>query len=122
MRCLPWIAMFAGVAAGQTPTGSIEGVVLDSVTRAPGETRGGGDVVHGACCSTFAGAMGVVSISGSVNQSMRQNAAKTDASGSFVFRDLPPGSYPLNATHPRYQQARGPASKTVEVKAGETTG
>ena len=121
MRCLPWIAMFAGVAAGQTPTGSIEGVVLDSVTRAPVKRAVVVTWSMGPVAQPPPAQIGVVSISGSGNQSMRQNSAKTNASGSFVFRDLPPGSYPLNATHPRYQQARGPALKTVEVKAGETT-
>lgn len=109
----------AGLVPGQNAaTGSIEGTVVDSVTHAP---------VKGAIVLTWSSGLppGVVELSGTGvaqrrMQRPRQITARTDASGGFALRDLPPGTYPLNITHQRYQQSRGPATKQVEVKPGET--
>src|SRR4051794_26183515 len=65
------------------------------------------------------GTASILSIHGP-QQQPRQITAKTDASGTFAVRDLPPGSYSLNVSHSKYSQVRGPASKTVELKAGES--
>ncbi len=82
---LPWCcAIFAARLMAQVPSapagkGSIEGTVINEVTREP--VRGAQIVVGSET--------GVP-------------AAVTDANGHFTFRNLPPGTYFLQAQHPEF--------------------
>lgn len=115
MRLLLLLTIAAPFLDAQSPTGSIQGSVTDSATHAP---------VKQAIITTWYAALATEqSLRDGAStriQPLRQVTAKSDASGAFVLPDLPPGSYTLHISHSRYSQMRGPVSKTVQVKAGET--
>ncbi len=70
-------------------------------------------------------ATAVLNPMGIVNSSKPQGpqSTTTDASGTFHFSNLQPGSYRVMIQHQNYPQARfGGVSKTIDVKAGETAG
>jgi len=99
--------ILASIALAQSDqTGSISGVVTDSVTRIPVKKA-------------------IVSVSLAGNSGGRNSAPKgamTDESGAFTVSDLPAGRYRLSFQHQNYPQARfGGVIKSVEVKAGEST-
>src|SRR5206468_5212176 len=105
----------AALVAGQNATGSIEGAVTESATHAP---------VKRAIVTTWSPEplpSQPPERDGPITRMQpRAITAITDASGRYTLRSLRPGSYTLYVSHSRYPQFRGPASKTVEVKAGES--
>jgi hypothetical protein len=106
-----WLLLFAFATAGQTPspdqTGSVTGVVTDAVTHVP---------VKKTTVTMFA--------TGNFNgRNAGPQATTTDAGGAFTIANLPAGKYRLMFQHPNYPQARfGGVAKTVEIKAGESSG
>jgi protocatechuate 3,4-dioxygenase beta subunit len=102
--------LLAASAAGQTTgadqTGGISGVVVDAVTRLPVKKT-------------------VVSINpmGNFGHPQGPQAVTTDAGGTFTVSNLQAGKYQLVFMQQSYPQARfGGMTKSVDVKAGETSG
>jgi protocatechuate 3,4-dioxygenase beta subunit len=118
----------------QTGRGSIEGVVVDSLTNRPiagaqvaatrmpvapgppGTAQGATTAVVSPTIVTAAAGGVIVGTNGPLSQIVQVAPAKTDKNGNFAFRDLEPGTYQLRATADGYaQQEYGPQP------AGRTT-
>jgi uncharacterized protein (DUF2141 family) len=118
MRSAPLLlaaSLLVGGVCAQSPdsdkTGSITGIVRDSVTRMP---------VKKATVSI--NAMFAMPVNSANAAKVQQpQATVTDASGTFTVASLPPGRYRVAIQHQNYPQARfGGVSKNVDVKAGES--
>ena len=97
----------AQTTAGADQTGGITGVVTDAITKMP--------VKKPTITLNPMGNMG------GRNQTMQ--AAVTDGAGAFTITNVQAGQYRLMFQQQNYPQARfGGVMKTVEVKAGESTG
>ena len=111
----------------QAGRGSIEGVVVDSLTNRPiagaqvaatrmpvapgppGTAQGATTAVVSPTIVTAAAGGVIVGTNGTFGQIVQVAPAKTDKNGNFAFRDLEPGTYQLRATADGYaQQEYGP--------------
>ncbi len=133
-----WICVLAGAAA-LAQNGTIEGTVVDSATQGPvrkaqivvvyrgplpGTTpaagNGTGPVFMSGRRMIGGGTVGGLHELGSA--SFQPATAVTDESGSFVFRNIAPGLYSVQAMHPRYPiKPVNAAGTQVTLKPGETT-
>jgi Carboxypeptidase regulatory-like domain len=108
-------SLLVGGVRAQAPdsdkTGSITGIVRDSVTHMP---------VKKATVSI--NAMFAMPVNSANAAKVQQpQATVTDASGTFTVASLPPGRYRVVIQHQNYPQARfGGLTKNVDVKAGES--
>lgn len=102
-----FLFLIAAMAAAQTPTGGLSGVVVDSVTHQPVKRASVSlHVMPGAGSGGF----------NNPQNSQGPMTAITDASGSFSFNGIVAGEVQLHATHPNYMQQSG---ASVEIKPGE---
>jgi uncharacterized protein (DUF2141 family) len=109
------LLLAVGAIAAQDQTGSIEGVVIDSVSRQP---------IKRATVS-------IMLTSYPLGGIVRENAPSrgphfviTDATGAFSFSDLAAGKYVLTVTHQKYPRAMeqmGGIHKGVQIAAGDDT-
>jgi len=92
-------------APSQTPTGSLSGTVIDSVTHQPIKKAR-----VSALCS-------------SPNGGMQNHAASTDSTGTFLFdNNLPPGNCFLSANHQDYPQVGPNRPKSIQIAPSEKNG
>jgi hypothetical protein len=99
--------LLACLAPAQDQSGSVSGVVLDTVTHQPIRKA----TVHFDPLGGGMGAGATIPVS---------KSTVTDAAGSFTLANVDPGKYSVTAQHANYLDGRGlGASKTVEIKAGE---
>ncbi len=99
-------ALAAALSFAQDPVGSIEGVVIDSHTRAP---------VKKAAVFVNLG----MPVSRQPMRVPNEHRITTDASGAFVARGLTPGRYSVFVQHLRYPARGGMFRKLVDVAAGQ---
>ncbi len=99
MKAALLFVVLAAFAGGQDQTGSIAGAVTDSVTHMP--LKKAQVIVSSRTPGPVRG---------------QPQPTPTDGSGAFGARDLAPGTYRVEGTHPRYPS---PATASVEVKSGE---
>jgi len=98
--------LLCALAAAQDQSGSLAGVVLDSVTKQPIKKV----TVRLAPLNNFGGTNG---------NPIGMQTATTDAAGSFIFTGLQPGKYSITLTHPSYPQSGRFQQKMIEIKSGE---
>jgi hypothetical protein len=108
------VTAWAQATWAQTPasdkTGSVTGMVRDSVTRMP---------IRKASVSINP----MMVPMNSTGKPQMPKLTSTDASGTFTITDLPAGQYRLIIQHQNYPQARfGGITKNIEIKAGESAG
>ncbi|HTW65773.1 MAG TPA: carboxypeptidase-like regulatory domain-containing protein [Bryobacteraceae bacterium] len=106
------IFLFAIAAAvAQDQTGSVQGVVIDSVSRQP---------VKKATVSIAFTGFGLAGPAQSEPSSRTPHIVITDASGVFSFSGLSAGEYMITVTDDKYPSARmGRVNKTVQVSASD---
>ena len=108
MKCVTLSLLVIAAALAQDQTGSIEGVVIDAASKLP---------VRNATVSIFF----TDAVRGRAPSQGPQNAV-TDNRGAFAFENLLAGRYQLTVMQQDYPQSRtGPARKTVQVTAGQTS-
>jgi hypothetical protein len=101
MRTALLTCLAIATAGAQPQTGRIEGIVRDAASHQPVKKAS-------------------VSIQPGTNQTTP--LAFTDASGAFLFDNLPAGQYQLTIEHRNYPQTRmGGVRRTVQVSANDTT-
>lgn len=94
------------IALAQDQSGSISGVVTDSITHQPVKRAM-------VAIRSISGVIGL----DSRGQPQRQSAA-TDSTGAYTFSPINPGRYFVSVSHQNYPE---PVNKEIEIQSGENT-
>lgn len=113
MKSLCLLIAITAVAQTPTPTGTLKGVVIDSVTHQPVKKAS-------VSISHVPGPGRMLNPQMPVPQNQGNTLVITDASGSFTFDGIAAGQVQVHAQHTGYPPSR--TSKTVDVQPGDAEG